>query len=56
MRYTNLLLHLAFVVISTASAPILADEIDDILASGTAPPGVVFEVISGDSDKGDRFI
>ena len=50
MRYTNLLLHFVFVIISTATAPVLADEIDDILASKTAPPGVVFEVVSGDYD------
>ena len=50
MRYSNLLLHLVFVLISTATAPVLADVIDDILAGGRAPPGVVFEVVSGDSD------
>ena len=50
MRNTNLLLHLVFVVLSAATGPVLAEEIDDILAAGTAPPGVVFEVVSGDSD------
>jgi intracellular sulfur oxidation DsrE/DsrF family protein len=41
---------LVILLIGTATAPVIADEIDDILAAGTAPPGVVFEVVSGDSD------
>ncbi len=50
MRYSKLLLFLLFAIIGTASESILADEIDGILASESAPPGVVFEVVSGDSD------
>ena len=50
MRYINLFLHLIFVIITTATAPVLADEIDDILAGETAPPGTVFEIVSGDHD------
>ena len=50
MRYKTLPLRLVFVLLSAATGPALADQIDDILAAGTAPPGVVFEVVSGDPD------
>ena len=50
MRYINIFLQFIFVIIVTATAPVLADEIDDILAGETAPPGIVFEIVSGDHD------
>ena len=50
MSYINLFLQFIFVIIVTAAAPVLADEIDDILAGETAPPGIVFEIVSGDHE------
>lgn len=47
MRHLLILIHLIFLLIT---APALADEIDDILAGDTAPPGIVFEIVSDEED------
>ena len=44
------LLALAVAAVCAGPARILADEVDDIIAGETAPPGVVFEIVSDDSD------
>ena len=44
------LLVLAVAAVFSGPARILADEVDDIIAGKTAPPGVVFEIVSDDSD------
>jgi intracellular sulfur oxidation DsrE/DsrF family protein len=47
MRHLFILTHLIFALIT---APALADEIDDILAGDTDPPGIVFEIVGDEED------
>jgi intracellular sulfur oxidation DsrE/DsrF family protein len=47
MRHLFIPVHL---ILALITAPALADEIDDILAGDTAPPGIVFEVVSDEAD------
>ncbi len=50
MRLTKLFSTFLVAIVLTTTSSAHGDEIDDILASGTAPPGVVFEVVSGEED------
>lgn len=47
---------LAIATVFSASARVLGDEVDEIIAGDKAPPGVVFEIVSGDADLLDELL